>query len=150
MNKERMVRFCLKAFALWLLGGLVISIALSRINLAKFYRIRHDGVQTQGIVTALLASDHQAVQYEYYAEGQRYSGSGRAGFGNPEFPRLTIGEHVVVYYIPARPLESCLGIPGELISNELPPVALAGITFPLFIIVVCSYRVPRFKRWLLA
>jgi hypothetical protein len=149
MSKGQVIRFCMKALALWLVGGLVISIVLARTNLTKFYRLRHDGVQTQGVVTALVSSDHQAVHYQYEAEGQTHSGSGMAGFGNPEFSKLTIGERVAVYYIPARPSESCLGVPDDLISNELPPVALAGITFPLFVIVVCSYRVPRFRRWLL-
>jgi hypothetical protein len=145
----RRIRFVLKALSLWLLGALAISIPLSRFNLVKFYHLNREGVRTNGVVTDLQAANHEAVYYKYEAVGEIHSGSGRAGFGNPEFCCLTVGQNVIVYYLRSQPSESCLGVPDDLIKNEVPPIALAAITFPIFAMVVYSYRIPRFKRWLL-
>jgi hypothetical protein len=145
---DRRIRFLLKSLSLWLLGALAISIPLSRFNLVRFYHLKHEGVQTNGIVTKLDASNHQAVYYEYEAAGQTHSGSGMAGFGNPEFCCLARGQKVIVYYLRSDPSTSCIGIPDDLIRNEVPPIVGAAVVFPILFIVVYSYRIPRFKRWL--
>lgn len=142
-------RFLLKIFGLWILGALAISIPLCRINLYHFYRLRRSGVRTNGIVTALQASEHQAVYYRYEAAGKTYSGSGQAGFGNPEFCCLVVGQNVNVYYVPSDPSESCIGVPGDLIRNEVPPIAGAAFAFPILAIVAYTWRIPSFRRWLL-
>ena len=142
-------RFLLKAFGLWILGALAISIPLCRINLIHFYRLKRSGVRTNGMVTALRASEHQAVYYKYEAAGQTYSGSGRAGFGNPEFCCLAVGQNVIVYYLPSHASESCIGVPDDLVGNEVPPIAGAGIAFPILAIAAYSWRIRSFRRWLL-
>jgi hypothetical protein len=147
---DRRIRFLLKSLSLWLLGALVISIPLSRFNLVGFYHLKHGGVRTDGVITKLEPYNHQAVYYEYEAAGETHSGSGMAGFGNPEFYRVIVGQKVVVYYLASDPSKSCIGIPDELIKNEVPPIVGAAIVIPIFFLVGYSYRIPRFKRWLFA
>jgi hypothetical protein len=146
---DQRIRFIFKCFGLWLLGALAISIPLWRVDLVDFYRLKHEGVRINGVVTKLDPGDHQAVYYKYEVAGSIYTGIGRAGFGNPEFCCVTIGENVVVYYVRAKPSKSCIGIPDVLIKNDIVPIAFAAITFPIFAIFMYSYRIPRFKRWLL-
>jgi len=136
-----------KFFALWLLGGVAITIPLSQINLVRFLRLKRQGIRTNGLVTDLEPTNHQAVHYSFKVAGRTYSGIGRAGFGNPEFC-LTRGQDLIVYYLPSDHFESCAGNPKELISNEVPPIVLAGITFPLFALGIYSWRFPPFRRWL--
>jgi hypothetical protein len=138
-----------KILTLWLLCALAIVVPLSRINLARFYRLLHAGVETSGVVTDMQPTNHEAVYYSYEADGRAFTGVGTAGFGTPEFCCLKVGQPVIVYYLPNATQESCLGLPNELIKNEAPPIALAGITFPLFALAVYASRIPRFKRWLL-
>jgi hypothetical protein len=138
-----------KTFVLWLLGALAITIPMSRENLVQFYRLRRIGVMASGVVTDLQPGNHQAVYYSYEVAGKAFSGIGRAGFGNPEFCCIRVGQTVIVYYLPHDPSESCVGLPNELIKNEVPPIVGAGITFPLFAMAVYASRYPRFKRWLL-
>jgi hypothetical protein len=101
-------------------------------------------------VTGLEPGNHQAVRYTYRVADAVYSGTGRAGFGNPEFCCLAVGQNVIVYYLSDSPSESCIGIPDELIKNEISSVAVAGTILPLFAMIVVSYRYPPFKRWLLS
>jgi hypothetical protein len=61
---------------------------------------------------------------------------------------LSVGQNVIVYYASADPNESCVGIPDELVKNEIAPIVLAGITFPVFALTVWTYRYAPFKRWL--
>jgi hypothetical protein len=147
MRKQK-IHFLLKGLGLWILGALAITIPLSRVNLTQLWRLKH-GVPIHGVVTGLEPGNHQAVHYEYKVAIEAYSGTGRAGFGNPEFCCLAVGQDVIVYYLPESPSESCVGIPDELIKNEMSSIALAGIIFPLFAMVGFSYRWPPFKRWLL-
>jgi Protein of unknown function (DUF3592) len=138
----------IKILVLWSAGAAAIAIPLYRLNMPHLLRLGR-GVRGNGVVTALEPADHQAVRYKFDALGKTYSGVGRAGFGNPEFCCLSVGQNVIVYYDPADPSESCLGIPQELTKNEIPPVLLAGIVFPALALAGWSYRYPPFRRWLL-
>lgn len=138
----------IKILVLWSAGALAIAIPLYRLNMPHYLQLTH-GIRGHGIVTALEPTDHQAVRYKFEASGKIYSGVGRAGFGNPEFCCLSLGQNVIVYYDPADPSVSSLGIPQELIKNEVPPILLAGIAFPAFALVGWSYRYPPFRQWLL-
>src|SRR5258708_1108352 len=146
---NRLTRILLKGFGLWFIGALAIAIPISQINLVRFYQLAKKGLPTEGVVTDLQPRNHQAVNYRFELAGRTYSNIGRAGFGNPEFCCLTVGQKLIVYYLPDDPTISCSGIPKELIENEVPPLALAGILFPLFAMTVYCWRVPRFRRWLL-
>jgi hypothetical protein len=138
-----------KVFLLWLAGAFAIAIPLYRINMPRYRRLAH-GERGNGVVRELEPGNHQTVRYEYEVGGRTYSGSGQAGFGNPEFTALFLGQRVIVYYDPGNPGESCIGLPAELIKNEVPPILLAGILFPAFALAVWSLRYPSFRRWLLA
>lgn len=138
----------IKLLMLWFLGALAIAIPLYRLNMPHFLQLRR-GLRSTGVVTDLEPADHQAVRYKFDASGNEYSGVGRAGFGNPEFCCLSVGQNAIVYYDPADPSKSCLGIPEQLIKNEIPPILLAGIVFPVFALAGWSYRYPPFRRWLL-
>ena len=143
------MRVFLKVFGLWLIGALAIAIPLSQINLVRFYRLMQEDVRMNGVVTELQPGNHQSVYYSFKLADRTYSGIGRAGFGNPEFCCLTVGQSLIVYYLPADPWVSCSGIPKQLIKNEVVSIVLAGITFPLFAMAAYCSRSPRFRRWLL-
>jgi len=146
-RRLRLVFF--KVFGLWLVAALAIAIPLSQINLVQFYRLRKNGIRTSGVVMELQPNNHQSVYYSFEVAGKSYSNIGRAGFGNPEFCCLTVGQNLIVYYLPSDPWVSCSGVPDQLIENEVPPIVLAGIIFPLFAMTVYCWRLPRFRRWLL-
>jgi hypothetical protein len=143
------IGFIGKTLGLWLVGALAIAIPLSNINLVRFYRLRQTDVAATGMVADLQSENHQSVYYSYEALGKSYSGIGRAGFGNPKFSSLTVGKPLIVYYLPNAPWVSCAGLPRQLVENEVPPIALAGLTFPFFAIAIYGWRYPRFRRWLL-
>ena len=107
--QRRLAQIVLKGFGLWLLGALAIAIPLSRINLVQFYRLKQNGIRTSGVVTQLQPSNHQSVNYSFELAGKTYSNIGRAGFGNPEFCCLTVGQNLIVYYLPADPADIVLG-----------------------------------------
>jgi hypothetical protein len=118
-----------KIVVLWLVGALDITIPIYRLNMPHYQRLTR-GVRGIGVVTALEPGNHQTVLYKFDAGGKTYSGAGRAGFGNPGFGGLSVGQSVIIYYDSDDPNESCVGIPAELIKNEIPPILGAGITFP--------------------
>ena len=136
-----------KVLVLWFAGALAIAIPLYRLNMPHYQRLTR-GVRGIGVITKLEPGNHQAVRYKFDVGGKTYSGVGRAGFGNPEFCCLSVGQSVIIYYDSDDPYESCVGIPAELIKNEIPPILLAGITFPAFALAVWTFRYPPFKRWL--
>ena len=133
---------------MWLLGAVPLVLFLSRINLIHFEHLKN-GMRTKGVVTALERGNHQAVHYSFVVAGRNHSGIGRAGFGNPEFGQLSLGEDVIVSYAASNPDESCLGIPEELINNEMTTIGLAALTFPIFAIAVNAFRFLRFRSWIL-
>lgn len=147
--RPRPAQIFAKVFGLWLIGALAITIPISHINLIRFYQLEREGVRTSAVVTNLQPDNHQSVYYSFEVAGKTYSGAGWAGFGNPEFRSLTVGQNLIVYYLRADPRISCAGIPEKLIENEVPPITLAGITVPLLALAVCCWNLPKFRRWLL-
>jgi hypothetical protein len=43
---------------------------------------------------------------------------------------VAVGQNVIVYYASADPNESWVGIPGELVKNEIAPIITCGYHFP--------------------
>jgi hypothetical protein len=143
------VKLVLKIGVVWLIGAVVFASFLSYDNLISLLRLRN-GVRTIGTVTALEPNNHRAVHYAYIVAGVNRSGVGMAGYGNPGFGALSVGREVVVYYSRANPNESCVGIPNELITSEIPPIVGAAVTFPIMIISAFAWSKDRFRRWLLS
>ena len=115
----------LRVVGLWLLGAIACgAFGLYFFSVRLFYGLKSYGVETTGIVTQLQPANHQAVYYSFEVPGSTYSHIGRAGFGHPEFRSLTVGQNVVVYYLPDDPSRSCLGNPELLFDNEVIPVIL--------------------------
>jgi hypothetical protein len=133
---------------LWVAGAFAIAISISPINLIRFYRLAHEGVATRGVVTALAPRNHRAIYYSFGTEGNQYAGIGRAGFGNPPFELIYVGEEVLIYYMPEEPRVFCLGYPDELLKNEMIPIILASVTFPPVILLAWIWQYPGFRHWL--
>lgn len=146
---HRGIWIVVRFLGLWLVGALTLTIPISQINLVRFYRLRHNGVRTFGVVTELQPYNHQSVYYEFQVAGRSYSRVGWAGFGNPEFDRLAAGKSLIVYYLPADPYVSCSGIPDKLMKNEASAILGAGVVFPPLFIVYFAFWSPRFRGWLL-
>jgi hypothetical protein len=144
----------LKFACLWFAGAIMLALFLVPTIaipiVPTFYKLSHGGVAIQGKVTLLEPEKHQTVYYSYEVDGMSYAGGGRAGYGNPGFSYLTVGETVLVYYLPTAPQVSCIGHPNELLKNEVIPLALGIIISPVFLILVNSARYPQFRNWLLS
>jgi hypothetical protein len=113
-----------------MVGALVIGTALSRQNLRGYRRLAARGIPELGTATALEPLNHQFVDYSYQVGGRILSASGRAGFGNPDFCCLHVGDRVSVSYLSDDPAHSCLGNPQLLLRNEAGSVFLAALLFP--------------------
>lgn len=129
-----MSRVTIKHLILWLVLATGIVFGLGSINWLRFYRLANVGVAIQGRVTAKEPQNHQNVHYTYSVESQMYDGIGHAGFGNPEFGEVKVGDQVGVFYLPTKPAVSCLGTPKDLLVNETIPIGLAALLMPPFVI----------------
>jgi len=93
---------------LWIgLALLFAAIAAGR-NFFSDRQLASRGVEVTGEVTRLEQSNHH-LTYSYPAAGRILSGRGNAGFGNPEFESLHMGDPVVVTYLRNNISMSCLG-----------------------------------------
>jgi hypothetical protein len=95
-------------------------------------------LKIEGVVVKKDPENHQRVYYSYKITERIYFGAGRAGFGNPTFHDLAIGDNVIVFYDPLFPENSVLGNPYELLRNELISVLLVVIIFPLVVLYALS------------
>ncbi len=98
----------------------------------RLEQLAKSGIATYGRVTAKEAENHRAVRYVYIVDGQEYSGSGRAGAGNPEFDEIQIGQLMVVFYLPTKHDESFLGYPELLVEAHDGLIFLMVLVVPLF------------------
>jgi hypothetical protein len=129
-------------FLIWLAlaGGLAVVIGK---NAQQYYQLNKRGVLTVGIAVARLP--HRQIRYSFSAGNRTYSGVGRTGKGAPPFERISIGEKLPVYYLADDPEVSCLGNPGQLLQNELPPVVGVVVLFP--IIIILAFRFRKGRNW---
>lgn len=119
----------------YILVWLGLAIALAGIvgrRAFDYYRLRKGGVLAEG--TALGRKPHDQIEYSFTVDGRAYSNVGIPGMGAPRFEEIAVGQRLPVYYLPKSPEVSCLGDPGELLRNELPPVLLVVVFFPSAII----------------
>ena len=109
--------------------GLVLLIAclLGLRNLPTYYRLATEGIAIEATVEAKEPENHQFVQYSYQTGTETFHQKGTTGSGNPSFEEITIGEKVLVFYLPKEPVISCLGNPKERFKSELMIVILASL-----------------------
>jgi hypothetical protein len=139
LGRERYFVYC----ALWL-GCAVAIMAFSTGDAFDYYRLRREGILTDGRAVARAA--HYQIIYSFNVNGIVYQGEGMTGFGIPPFERISIGDKLPIYYLPKDPKINCVGSPEKLLSNELPPVLGAVILFPTVITAVIAFRIKRSLR----
>lgn len=95
----------------------------------KYRRLMDHGAGTDGRVTDKGLGGGREVHYAFMVGGRPYSGSGRAGYGNPEYEQLSVDDEVVVFYLPQNPDVSCLGDPKEHLRDQNRVISLALLAF---------------------
>ena len=119
----------------YLFVWLVLAFALAGIvggRAFDYYRLRNGGVLAEGV--ALGRKPHDQIEYSFTFEGRVYTKVGIPGMGAPRFEEIVVGQKLPIYYLPKSPEISCLGDPGKLFRNELPPVLLVILLFPSAIV----------------
>jgi hypothetical protein len=130
-------------------GALVVGVGLAKPNLWRYRQLAARGVAESGRVTGLEPLNHQFVDYSYEVGGRVLSSTGSAGFGNPGFGVLRVGDRVSISYLPDNPYFSCLGDPHLLLRSEAISVLLAAVLFPSLVLGGFATRYSRFRQWLL-
>lgn len=116
---------------------LAVPIRLIGKDCLQFYNLEKTGIETKAKVLSLEPQNHQFIDYSYVVQSVEYRGIGRADFGNPGFNSLTPGMELRAFYLPKTPAISCLGVPHELLMNDLIPGVLIMLIFPIFIWFAC-------------
>jgi hypothetical protein len=141
LTRTRLLILAVIAMAIWLA---LVPVRIVGTQCVQEYRLEMQGVRTRAVVTALEPTNHQSVHYSYRADSTSFDASGRAGFGNPEFNQLRLGQEVTAVYLPAAPGISCLGSPRQLLTNDLIPFSL----FLFIVIAAITYQCTRYRRGL--
>lgn len=96
---------------------------------------------TFGVVEKKEPANHAQVRYFYDVEGQRYSGVGPVGLGNPTLEQLNAGDLVLIYYDPQHPDDSCLGVPQRPEwSQSIVFIAVAAFTAATVLLSIYTAR----------
>ena len=100
----------------------------------RLYKLARQGVRATGTITDLQPRNHQLITASYTIRGRDFSATGRTGFGNPEFSMLRKGNPVIVYYLPESPAICSVGIPAQILGDELWIVGLAIVVMSTLVI----------------
>ena len=96
-----------------------IGILLARpFDWPRYRRLQERGVGAEGWVTALDSGRRPVIYYSYLAGERAYSGVWRSAYLAPEPGELSVGDRVIVIYLPEEPARSCLGDPKELLGEQ--------------------------------
>lgn len=77
----------------------------------RFDFLTNNGIQTAATVEAKRPEQHRSIVYSYSVNSIRYTGIGRAYFGNPGFDDIQPGNILIAFYDPEEPSDSFLGYP---------------------------------------
>ncbi len=121
MRNRRITTFIVILVIAWVI---VIPIRLIGIHCLQYYHLEKRGIETKALVLLLEPQNHQTVNYSYRVQAIEYRGAGRAGFGNPGFNSITPGMELRAFYLPTSPAISCLGLPHELLIDDIVPFSL--------------------------
>jgi hypothetical protein len=126
-----------RRFAIAWLAGSVATVALLAIVTGLtltnhgwwgYLTLAREGVATHGTVDRTEPRHHCLAEYVFTVEGRQHRG-GAADCS------ATVGQEVVVTYLPDNPNLSCLGAAGPRLNNELVTFMLAGILLPPIMIL---------------
>ena len=130
-------------FVVWIvLAGGFYTIAYFATGQVDLQYLANAGIHTKGKVLAKQPGNHNAIVYTYKVNGIDYTGSGRAGDGNPQFDQLKAGDEISVVYDPENNLVSVPGDPSPLVeaNNRLIlKVAIIGSSIPISLIAVAYF-----------
>lgn len=121
-----------------LLLGLLAGGGILSQSARVYYRLDRAGTPVEGVVTAKEPSNHRLVRYRYSASGRDLTGSWGAGYGNPEFEALAVGDRLHVTYLPDSPEISAPGDPHARLVNELQSAGFVGVV--LSVVGYCGLR----------
>ena len=102
-----------------------------------------NGIKVEATVEKKEPDNHQHVIYTYTVNEKKYTGIGNAGYGNPGFENLQIGQKIMAYYDSNTPEKSILGNPKLYIKGDSNAIYFLTLIGPIFIIFEL-YR----KRWI--
>lgn len=109
--------------------ALLAFLIIGRADRPRYRRLQAEGVGTDGWVTAKDLIGRKKVHYSFMADGRLYSGVGRPGYGNREFEELSVGDKVIVFYLPKDPDVSSLGDPKEHLRDQDRDIVLSLLIF---------------------
>jgi hypothetical protein len=131
----------LTIFIIWLVLACVSAmVPFFLLDTFKYYRLSTVGILTQGRVIAKEPDNHQFIRYSYRDSNQTYTGIGSAGYGNPSFKDINVGQLVRVFYDPEDPRKSCLGDPTPRVQQTLFGIGFVAVLFPSFSIIALYYK----------
>jgi len=140
----------LKIVMAWVVLGAGVAVTTAIFfRTLQYYNFAQTAVETRATVTAKEPDNHGLIHYTYTVEGRSYTGTGQAGYNNPDFGSITIGQRLIAFYDPNQPWNSVLGDPLEHFNLSLQIVVAAFLLAPPFIISVLYRRLPRFRDWIL-
>jgi hypothetical protein len=84
------------------------------------------------VVVDPRAGGHQAIAYEYRANGETFHRKGALGYGNPNYYHLKRGDSIRVWYLRDNPGASITGEPHLERRNELMTWIVGPFWFGLF------------------
>ncbi len=91
--------------------ALALAVALWRLDWPLYRRLHEQGTPADGWVEAKDLHGGRTVEYAYTVGARTFTGTGTAGYGNPEFQDLSPGDRVLVFYLARDPSVSALGDP---------------------------------------
>jgi hypothetical protein len=111
---------------------LIVGIGAMLLDVPKYYSLVNNARLTTGTVISKEPENHMAIQYEYEANGQRYTSKGRAEDIGKSFETIEIKESVPVYYDMSNPSSASLGEPNRYLSSSLRGTVFISICVALF------------------
>jgi len=141
MNRRRVTFLLFYAIA-----ATAIAVLMGRAHWLPWYRLAHEGVGTQALVTQTSCADRATFSYRFAVGGQSIGGSGDAGYGNPPCGSLKPGDQVQVVYLAAAPQTNLPGDPKERLGNETAAIALTALALPLVFLVILFLFLRRKRR----
>jgi hypothetical protein len=145
MLGHRLLRAFFAWFALVCVGAIITAVVF---NPFQYYGFIRAGVQTMALVTDKEPENHGLIHYSYVVEGKTYSAVGHAGYGNPYFKNIEIGQEIIAFYDPRDPSRSILGNPKEHFKTNLEAVLAGMVLFPILVLYVLFRRVSFVRHWL--